>query len=180
MAAGAIYEAHTPRRTSIFNILADFAIRPMLPRSTPHKKLKDDDDDRDSPSRQGSNSDRAMHSSDSDQETREDEEYGLADVDKERRRKRLARNKQLDSRVALNNMTDANRDDIATAAVTRNIVLNVLLLLSWYANSIGISVVIPTKHIPVTYSLTSSSSTNGSCQQTSSTSTFPSSSPAFT
>ncbi|PNS20699.1 hypothetical protein CAC42_2944 [Sphaceloma murrayae] len=87
-----------------------------------------------------SSSDWEMQDMYSDDGLEDDEETGLTNVDKHKRRKRKRRNTRLDERVSHDNMTDIDEKRLAYKTLVKESLINALLIGMWYSFSIGISV----------------------------------------
>lgn len=71
----------------------------------------------------------------------DDEETGLTRKDKEHRKRRRWKNARLDSRIAGNIDSAIQDQKDADRTVLKSLIINVLLILSWYLFSLSISIV---------------------------------------
>ena len=77
----------------------------------------------------------------SDDATSDDEETGLTKKEKQHRKKRRRKNMLLDARVAGNAMSADQEQKEADWTVLKSMIINVLLIGSWYLFSLSISIV---------------------------------------
>lgn len=73
----------------------------------------------------------------------DDEETGLTRVDKKRRKRRRRRDTDLDARIGGGGMTAKQEQKIADKAVLRSLIVNIMLIGSWYFFSLSLSIVRP-------------------------------------
>ena len=107
-------------------------------------KISEEDADTDVGSRSPARDDRSGTGSDSDSDLRDDEETGLADRDRRRKRSKKLRNTRLDQRVAKSRTHEPITDEerrLADKDVMRRLTVNGLLILLWYLFSLSISLV---------------------------------------
>jgi len=77
----------------------------------------------------------------SDDALSDDEETGLTKKDKEHRKRRQRKNTRLDGRIAGNITTAKQEQKEADRTVLKSMIVNVLLIMSWYFFSLSISIV---------------------------------------
>lgn len=77
----------------------------------------------------------------SDDALSDDEETGLTKKDKEHRKRRRRKNTRMDARIAGNIKTAHQEQEEADRNVLKSMIINVLLILSWYLFSLSISIV---------------------------------------
>lgn len=107
----------------------------------------------------------------SDDGLQDDEETGLTDKDKGRRRRKRRRNTLLDNRIAADLKITAEEKKEADQNVVKKSLINGLLIGLWYLFSLSISLVsFPSSKCPKSL-LTQSSTTNGCSTQSTSIST---------
>ncbi|KAF2227914.1 triose-phosphate transporter family-domain-containing protein [Elsinoe ampelina] len=87
-----------------------------------------------------SSSDWEMQDIYSDDGLEDDEETGLTDVDKRKRRKQKRRNTLLDERIAHDHVVETDEKNLAYQTLVKESAINALLIAMWYSFSIGISV----------------------------------------
>lgn len=77
----------------------------------------------------------------SDDALSDDEETGLTRNDKEHRKRRRRKHTRIDARIAGNIKTAHQEQQEADRSVLKSMIINVLLILSWYLFSLSISIV---------------------------------------
>ena len=94
----------------------------------------------DYPSRSGGD-DIEMEEIDDEEGLSDDEETGLTKIDKRRRKRRRRTTTDLDARIGGSAMTADQEQKLADKAVWRALVINVILIASWYFFSLSLSIV---------------------------------------
>ena len=71
----------------------------------------------------------------------DDEETGLRKADKKKRKRRRRRDTDLDARIGGSTMTAKQEQKVADKAVLRSLIINIILIGSWYFFSLSLSIV---------------------------------------
>lgn len=98
-----------------------------------------------------SSSDWEMDEMQSDEGLTDDEETGLTEGDKGKRKRRRRKNTMLDQRIMTEDVIKKEEEKIATQHVIKTTLINGLLIALWYLFSISISVVSPLIHLAPNY-----------------------------